>query len=292
MIEASLLEIIEKKLQTKLNKSIRILSTRSVSGGCINNTFSIKTNNAGFFVKTNSSFFSKMFEKEAFALEYLKKNSPLRTPGVICYQENAENTFLVLEYIESAPQAKAFWENFAISLAKQHQCNHDYFGFEHWNYIGSVKQENTKEKNWTDFFILHRLEPLLKQAVEEALLNSVDISNFNRLFHKLEKLFPTEKPALLHGDLWGGNFMTDENGSAVIFDPAIYFGHREMDIAMTKLFGGFSPSFYSYYNDYFPLADDWEKRLNLCNLYPLLVHLILFGSSYSPTIRKNLSYFI
>jgi 5-methylthioribose kinase len=132
-----------------------------------------------------------------------------------------------------------------------------------------------------DFFILERLEPLVKIAYNKRLIDNKLNKQFNILYSKLNSLIPQECPSLIHGDLWSGNFISDENGEVCIIDPAVYYGHREAEIAFTKMFGGFSHSFYEYYNDYFPLEKDWQKRIDLFNLYPALVHLILFAPHFA-----------
>ena len=169
-----------------------------------------------------------------------------------------------------------------------HKQTDEKFGLDFDNYIGTLPQNNTQDKNWVDFFIRNRL------------LAQLDVGNyslsvrqdFEKLFKKLPDLFPNEKPAILHGDLWSGNFLVKDRETPVLIDPAIYFGNREMDIAMCKLFGGFHADFYASYNEEFPLESDWEERINLCNLYPLLVHVNLFGGGYLNQVKNILSYYV
>ena len=147
---------------------------------------------------------------------------------------------------------------------------------------------NTKKENWIDFFVQNRL---LAQLNIGGFSSSIK-NDFEKLFDKLPDLIPQEKPSLIHGDLWGGNFLVKEHTLPVLIDPAIYFGNREMDIAMSKLFGRFNTNFYTSYNEVFPLEKGWEERVNLCNLYPLLVHVNLFGGGYLNQVKNILSYYV
>ena len=158
---------------------------------------------------------------------------------------------------------------------------------DHDNYIGSLKQSNTYYDDGVEFFINTRLVPQLEKL--NNLNNSSFFKKFDVLFNLLNEIIPVYQPSLLHGDLWSGNFLIDHNGHACIIDPAVYYGNREVDIAMTKLFGGFSEEFYSNYNNYFPMLNDWQERMPIWNLYPLLVHANLFGSSYLNQINSILN---
>ena len=149
---------------------------------------------------------------------------------------------------------------------------------DHDNYIGSLKQSNTYYNDGVEFFINTRLVPQLEKL--NSLNNNRFFKKFDVLFNLLNEIIPVYQPSLLHGDLWSGNFLIDHNGHACIIDPAVYYGNREADIAMTKLFGGFPNHFYELYNEEFQLQAGWENRIEIWNLYPLLVHANLFGESY------------
>jgi fructosamine-3-kinase len=123
-------------------------------------------------------------------------------------------------------------------------------------------------------------------GVESGWFSNSELSQFERLYHKLPGLFPKEKPRLVHGDLWSGNYLIDQDSNPVLIDPAAYFGHREVDIAMTRLFGGFDEAFYKSYNEVFPLETGWKDRIDLYNLYPLLIHVNLFGSGYVQQVKR------
>lgn len=263
----------------------------TVGGGSINRAYHISTSTTDYFVKANSKErYPGMFDAESRGLQALRDTGAIRIPEVYLLEHEAEDSFLIMEYIAEAPKADDFWEVFGRRLAQLHRHTADYFGLNHNNYIGSLLQHNEPASDWISFLVEQRLEPQLRMA--ESQISSGDRRRFERLFHRLEKLLPQEPPALLHGDLWGGNYLVDEQGNPVLIDPAIYYGHREVDLAMMHLFGGFNTSLFNHYHEEFPLEQDWQGRLDLHNLYPLLVHLNLFGSSYLSGIRNTLDRYV
>jgi len=157
--------------------------------------------------------------------------------------------------------------------------------------MGALPQSNMQYENWVEFFIHHRLEPQIKIAREKHLLHSKHVSILENLYMRLPDIFFDEKPALLHGDLWSGNYMCNQNSEPVLIDPAVYFGHRSMDLAMTSLFGGFDRRFYESYAYHFPFPKNYHEQWEICNLYPLLIHLNLFGSGYFGQIESTLRKF-
>ena len=193
--------------------------------------------------------------------------------------------------MEQSQPENNFWENFGRGLAKLHKTTSDYFVLDHNNYIGSLTQSNRKRDNWIDFFVEERLGFQLKLARDSHLIDSGVLSAAEGLFNRLNEIIPKEQSSLLHGDLWSGNFMLGDQGEACLIDPAVYYGHREMDIAMTKLFGGFDHQFYEAYNQEFPMEKGWEQRMDICNLYPLLVHVNLFGGGYVSQLTSILKRF-
>lgn len=272
MIPDHIKSVIELRLDDE------IISSDSQSGGDINNASIIKLSDGeAFFLKWNSSAPEYMFETESKGLKILSEaNTDLVIPEVV----EVERDFLLLSLLipDSANTESAF--KFGAELAKLHKNSTDIFGLNHDNFIGKLSQSNNQHHNWADFFVSERIEPQIKLGIQSGRFES-DLIPIVDAFHKtVQDLFPNEHPALLHGDLWNGNYMFTKNGAASIYDPAIYYGHREMDIAMTRLFGGFSSEFYEGYSSEYPLAIGFENRIELCNLYPVLVHANLFGGGY------------
>lgn len=273
-------------LSEKFGRPVSVESISSVGGGCINETAKVQTNIGWFFAKWNDAKrFPQLLEAERKGLELLKSASAIKVPEVISQKTIGTTQYLILEFVESTAMEKQFWSNFGKSLAKLHKHTSEKFGLDHDNYIGSLPQSNRQYNKWSDFFILERLEPQIKMARDEQRIGSSFIQKFSKLFSQIEKIFPVEAPSLIHGDLWSGNYMVGNKGEPVMIDPAVYYGHREMDLGMTKLFGGFTPEFYTVYNEEFPLEKDWQKRTDTCNLYPLMVHVNLFGGSYSSQVE-------
>lgn len=263
------------------------ISATAVGGGSINETFRLSTSIGNYFLKYNhADRFPGMFEREAKGLDILRKGSRLTVPSVIGFDKTEKYSFLLLELITSASKASNFWEDFAQGLASLHRNTNDYYGFDHDNYMGSLSQSNRQHSDWYSFFIEERLEKQLKLGRDNGEIPSSIVHHFEKLYHVLPEIVPVEPPALLHGDLWSGNFMTGPDGKACLIDPAVYYGHRESDIAMTQLFGGFANDFYTEYNRAFPLAKGWEKRVDILNLYPLLIHVNLFGGGYLGQVKR------
>jgi fructosamine-3-kinase len=254
-----------------------------VSGGCINNATKIITNYGNFFLKWNINASEKMFETEVKGLELLRKSKTIYIPQLIAHDHN----YLMMEFIEKEPPSNILWEEFGRDLSELHKVSNINFGLDHNNFIGSLSQDNKQQLRWSDFFINQRIIPQLSMGD----FSPDFIRDFDKLFLKIDALFLDEPSSLLHGDLWNGNFIFLNNKTALI-DPAVYFGSREMDIAMSKLFGGFHDQFYSSYNENYPLSEGWQERIDICNLYPLLVHVNLFGGGYYSQVKTILNRFI
>lgn len=283
---------VEKILSGKYGTELKIDKILPIGGGCINEAFKLETQQGSFFVKMNNAQrYPKMFEKEAKGLHTIEQTQTLMVPKVIGTGITDQEAFLLLQYIKPKDMTPNFWQFFGKQLAQLHQNTQTSYGLEEDNYIGSLIQFNSPRDSWIDFFIEQRLEQQLKLARDNGRVDRSLTQSFNRFYKQLDQLFPTEPPALLHGDLWSGNYMINNQGKPLLIDPAIYYGHREMDLAMSQLFGGFNTAFYEAYHDHFPLENGWQKRLNYCNLYPLLVHVNLFGSSYLSSIKSVLKPF-
>ena len=260
-----------------------------VGGGCINQCYRVSAGEQDFFVKLNNpDRYPGMFEAEFKGLEALADARTIQVPKPLKFGPD----HLIMQWLDSHPRHQRFWEAFGKQLADLHRKSSRQFGFESDNYIGSLPQANDRCKSWLEFFVTRRLIPQLKLAQASGLLDAGILADFDRFMDRLEMLLPEEPPSLLHGDLWNGNFVDGPKGLAALVDPAVYYGHREVDLAMTQLFGGFHQDFYEAYHDSFPLLPGWEQRCQLYNLYPLLVHVNLFGSSYVASVRENLKRFL
>lgn len=255
----------------------------SLSGGCISNAYKVTfEDDLSCLIKINEHSPADMFIKEAHGLQELQKANAIKVPDVILCDEG----FILLEFISIGTKQKNFFKEFGRKFALLHKFTADEFGFYEDNYIGSTPQmnindENTK-KNWTSFYFNKRLLYQFKLAEQNGYADSSLRDAFIKIGNKIESILggSEEKPSLLHGDLWSGNYMADENGEACLIDPAVYYGNREADLAMTKLFGGFSQLFYDSYNESFPLQEGWKYRENIYMLYHVLNHLNIFGSGY------------
>lgn len=271
----------------------RIIATSSVSGGDINDAFRINTATNVFFVKSNEALFaSDMFEKEAKGLQLIGDSQTIPVPNVVAVSSASSPSFLILEWIETGHPSPVFWKNFGAQLAAMHQETAPYFGLDHANYIGSLIQPNEAESDAVSFFINQRLVPQIELAKSRNKIDTNTINSFEQLFKKLPSILPDEKPALIHGDLWNGNFMVGKNGEVILVDPSVSFGLREMDLAMTKLFGGFNTQFYDSYEAAFPTKSGLEKRIPIYQLYYLMVHVNLFGGGYLGSVREILRRFV
>jgi fructosamine-3-kinase len=191
----------------------------------------------------------------------------------------------------SAKRQSDFWENFGTALAALHKNTQDNFGLDEDNYIGSLSQSNRCHSDWTDFFIAERLEPQIALARNNRKISQSHTRQFEKLYKKFPEIFPEEKPALVHGDLWNGNFITGKDGYACLVDPAVHYGNREAELSFTKLFGGFDPGFYQAYQQAFPLEKCFAQRVDIYNLYPLMVHVNLFDGGYAASVESILRKF-
>lgn len=264
-----------------------------MGGGCINQAYKLTTSdNKNFFCKTNSaSKFPQLFQKEKNGLLLIERQQVLRTPAIVACGETEHEQFLLLEWIDEGNKTKKFWEKFGHQMAAMHSVKGPAFGLDENNFMGSVVQQNFPLSNWPSFFAQYRLRPLAESCLKQGLLLSCHMRQLERLSAQLHNFFPDEPPALVHGDLWSGNFMCASNEEPVLIDPAVYFGHPSVDMAMTTLFGSFDKRFYEVYHEQFPLPPNYSEQWKICNLYPLLVHLWLFGSSYRPQIEHTLKEF-
>jgi protein-ribulosamine 3-kinase len=278
--------IVTKKLWTSILQQINQLTgtpthdytTQSIGGGCINETIKLTTGGSNYFVKLNNVNRLAMFEREAEGLRALAASQSIRVPKVICMGIVEKNAYLVIEYIEMSSHGNA--EQAGQQLAWLHNTVSTQYGQMSANYIGSTPQINHSSDDWLHFWQQNRLGYQLRLAAKQGYGGELQTRG-ERLQEKLPALIGhSPKASLLHGDLWSGNFGYCANGKPVIFDPAVYYGDRETDLAMTELFGGFPRRFYEAYNEVWPLDTGYKTRKTLYNLYHIINHLNLFGGGY------------
>ena len=291
MLPGHLQPTLEHVLGKSLGVDTQIIKSKSVGGGCIHHATQLLTERGSWFLKYNQLAELANFQAEARGLEVLGQSGTLRVPKVIAVNQTETHAFILMEYLIPEGRPKGFWTDFGCSLAKMHQHTAEKYGLDHDNFIGRLPQSNQQHTSWIDFFIQQRLEPQLQLAEEKQLALSDLRPAFEALYPRLVNLIPEEPASLLHGDLWSGNFLCGPNGQPCLFDPAVYYGHREAEIAFTQLFGGFNSEFYTAYQQTWPLQKGWENRVPLFNLYPLMVHLNLFGRGYLPDIQAILTKF-
>ncbi len=287
---------INSKIQIRLEEFLgeKIQHESSVSGGCIADSRVIETTlGKQYFLKMLSGA-AGMFLKEANSLKELAKPACIRVPKVILSDEK----FLLIEYIQQGIRNDRFFKDFGADFAQMHRYSSSQFGFFEDNYIGSTPQYNVAQSNectnWAEFYFQKRILAQFKIAERNNYATDELRKGVHLIENKIDYILAgsEENPSLLHGDLWSGNFLCDHNGKAVLIDPAVYYGHREADLAMTKMFGGFSHDFYSSYQQVFPLADGWEYREKIYLLYHYLNHLNLFGTSYYSTALSYLWFYL
>ena len=290
-----------------LNKEIAAGGVRPVSGGDINDAYLVTlADGQKVFLKVNSPKNAAFFSAEQEGLAAIRKTNAIGVPEVLASgvftgdgpaagrsaaSRSKDCSFLIMDYLEAGPRKSDFWERFGRQLAAMHRAQTGEwtpggkYGYTQNNFIGAGRQNNSICDSWIDFFREYRLEQQFKLAGQyfdsygrKAMLSLLD--------HLDEYLVEPEFPSLLHGDLWGGNFVTGPDGGAWLIDPAVYVGHAEADLAMTELFGGFAPAFYGAYKEVSPLPAGYADRRELYNLYHLLNHLNLFGEGYYGAVMQ------
>ena len=257
-----------------------VVETRPQGGGCIGESSAVRIEGGErLFVKDYAGGPAGMPSAEAHGLAWLAGAGALPVAKVRAHSDEAG--LLLLEWIESGRPGADFDERLGRGLAALHATAPPGYGLERDNFIGSLPQSNAPADCWAEFYRGRRLEPMLRRAADAGVLPARLARRAGALLERLPDLCgPEEGPARLHGDLWGGNLMTDAEGRPRLIDPAVYAGHREMDLAMMRLFGGYSQRTFDAYAEAFPLAPGARERIPLCQLYPLLVHVLLFGGHY------------
>jgi protein-ribulosamine 3-kinase len=257
-----------------------------VSGGSINTCYCWQTAAGAMFVKVGPLDSSAPFAAEAAGLAALAAARALRVPQVLACGHTDDAAFLALEWIEAAPAGATSERRLGEGLAALHAVAAQRFGWERDNTIGRTLQLNGWTDDWAEFFRERRLRPQLELAAHNGF-GALLTAHGERLLESLPALLRDHAPAasLLHGDLWGGNWLAAESGEPVIFDPAVYYGDREADLGMTRLFGGFGGAFYRAYEGLAPLPPGAAVRSELYNLYHVLNHANLFGGGYARQAR-------
>ncbi|MBC7449875.1 MAG: fructosamine kinase family protein [Cytophagales bacterium] len=284
-------ETIESLLIQVAGADVQVHEVRPIGGGNISRAFGVKSSKGNFFIKTNRAGLVDMFEGEVKNLDILRKVIPLNVPEVVGYGTMGHISYFILKLIEPGKRITDFWADFGRTLASVHQIHATSYGLEYDNYIGSLPQSNKQHSNWIDFFVEERIWPQAKKA--ENLLGTEIMEMMEKVCSRLPEILTQAKPSLLHGDLWSGNFTLNQTGKVCLVDPATYYGNREIEIAFTKLFGGFEDEFYDAYKEILPLDKGFfDTRADIYNLYPLLVHVNLFGGWYIASVRETLKRFV
>jgi fructosamine-3-kinase len=273
-------QIIAEHIAQVTGKAFDPVEPRHIGGGCINTAVRLADGERTYFVKLNQASLLEMFEAESEGLQAMSETHSIRVPRPLCYGMTEDQSYLVMEYIDMGHAGRDGRATAGRQLAEMHRASWEYFGWQRDNTIGSTPQPNTPNSNWVDFWREQRLGFQLRLAARNGYGGSLQHGGERLLegFHHLIDHDP--QPSLLHGDLWGGNMAYDHQGQPVIFDPAVYYGDREADLAMTELFGGFGNAFYDAYRESWPLASGYATRKTLYNLYHILNHLNLFGGGY------------
>jgi len=272
-----------------------IAQCTSVSGGCIANASRLETDDAPYFLKWGDANVARTFPGEAAGLEAMADaDTSLAIPEVVEHDtpDGDRPGFLVMDWINAGRKGRRFWQSFGAGLAEMHRHTGEEYGFSMDNYIGQLPQSNTWMTSWPAFFREERLAPQVEMAREKGRWRSDWDRPLDALYRHLENLLPAHPPpSVVHGDLWKGNFMVNAVGTAVLIDPATYYGHREVDLAMSELFGGYDEAFYAAYREAWPLESGYEERREIYNLYHLINHLNHFGAGYANGVASTLQRF-
>ncbi|MEJ2678585.1 MAG: fructosamine kinase family protein [Gemmatimonadota bacterium] len=296
IVPAQVVGAVEEVLAERTGRPARIAGAARVGGGCVSPVARVETDESDVFflkwgaVETSQDAPPGMLASEADALDALAAGRHVRVPQVIAVQDTGSGApWLLLEWLEPGPPGPGTWRSLGAGLASLHRNLADMFGWSRDNFIGPLHQANAASASWAEFWSTRRLEPQLRSAVDAGYLEE-ERPRFDRLFHDLDDLLGgVTEPSLLHGDLWNGNVHIVHDGTPALVDPSVYHGHREVDLAMSELFGGFGRDFYEAYEEAWPVDPAYrERRRAVYQLYYLLVHVNLFGGSYVASVRERL----
>lgn len=263
---------------------------QSISGGSINDAYYVLTRDGEYFVKTNKGVPSHFFRVEAKGLKEIEASETIKVPHVHYYNEpeNQKTGILILDWVEGqkAPHTD---EELGHNLAKMHRTYHTHFGYGEDTFIGELPQPNGWFDSWMTYYRERRLYPQYEMALERGRVTGTRKKRMEQLLDQLDRWIPdSPRPSLLHGDLWGGNWIVGPGGAPYLIDPSILYGDHLFEMAFTELFGGFSHTFYRAYAEVFPLPDYYNDVKPLYQLYYLLVHLNLFGEGYGRSVDRIL----
>ncbi len=283
-------QFIEKILKIHVQEDVSMEEFQFFYGGNFNLAVRVKLKSGEFFIKWNQGDHHGLFEAEAKNLQLLEQTKTIQVPQVIGVGAIEEKEYLMMECIPTGGIKANYWEDFGHKLAQMHQkSSNEGHGLAYTNYLGAAEQKNDWNLNGVDFFIENRLKSQIEIAVYNRRIDLQMEETFNRLFEKLPQLIPHESSSLLHGDLWSGNAMVNADGQVALVDPSCYFGLREAELAFTTMFGGFDKLFYEAYHEAYPIEKGFHERIPIYNLYPLMVHVNLFGEGYVPAVQKILN---
>lgn len=279
-------EHIGERIAAATTAAFAIEERRRAGGGCINAAYVVAGRGDRFFVKLNDPGRAPMFEAEAAGLRELAAARAVRVPEPVCWGATAEAAFLVLEYVPLGPPSSASGAELGRGMARLHAKRAPRYGWRMDNTIGATPQLNHAADDWVSFYRERRLLFQLRLCARSG--HRALARRGERLADALEAFFVGYVPeaSLLHGDLWSGNWALDDAGRPVLFDPAVYYGDRETDLAMSELFGGFPPTFYAAYRELWPLHEGYAVRKRLYQLYHVLNHLNLFGGGYAAQAER------
>lgn len=281
-------ETILQEALRSIGDDSRIRHWRRVSGGDINDAYRVQSDKQTYFIKMQRFPPAGFFAAEQAGLELIKQANAIRVPGVFGTGEADGYGWLVLEWVEGTETAQTA-EQLGRGLARLHHCRGPAFGLDRNTYIGMLPQRNGWYGRWLDYYRDVRLVPQMKRAAANGLLSAKRQTRFERLLERLDQWIPNDCfPSLLHGDLWGGNWLPGPGGVPYLIDPSVFYGHYELEIAFTELFGGFPPQFYASYQELMPLSSEYHERKPLYQLFYLLVHLNLFGEEYGTAVDRVL----
>ncbi len=269
-----------------------IVDVSSVGGGDISDAYKIITSSNSYFVKTGEKKNAlKMYRTELEGLKHLTDKAHIKVPKAVKATEDGQRAFLILEWVEAGTYNTNTPQKIAKALVQLHAVKEKFFGLDYNNFVGYLDQINDKNDDWLSFYYQNRIEYQLKMAIDVGRLDFSTMRKVDKMFRLIEQEHPDVEPCLLHGDLWNGNVMIGQGGEPYFIDPAIYYGYREMDYAMMRLFGGFDQAIFDYIDDKMPLDKGYEDRLRFYQLYYVLVHVNIFGGSYSHSVKEIISYY-